>query len=53
MVAGLVIQIALFDVAFLNVFISCVVIYLLLRFTKIHGGPILFALFFYLIRQIE
>ena len=49
MVAGLVIQIALFDVAFLNVFISCVTVYLMLRFTKIHGGPILFTLFFYLI----
>ena len=49
MVAGLVIQIALFDVAFLNVFIACVTVYLMLRFTKIHGGPILFTLFFYLI----
>jgi hypothetical protein len=49
MVAGLVIQIALFDVAFLNVFIACVTVYLMLRFTKVHGGPILFTLFFYLI----
>ena len=48
MIAGLIIQIALFDVAFLNVFISCCVVYLLLRFTKIHGGPILFMLFGYL-----
>ena len=49
MVAGLIIQIALFDVAFLNVFISCCVVYILLRFTSIHGGPILFALYGYLI----
>lgn len=49
MIAGLIIQIALFDVAFLNVFLSCCVVYLLLRFTKIHGGPILFILFGYLI----
>jgi hypothetical protein len=48
MVVGLIIQIALFDVAFLNVFISCTIVYLMLRFTKIHGGPILFTLFGYL-----
>ena len=49
MIAGLIIQIALFDVAFLNVFISCCIVYLLLRCTKIRGGPILFSLFGYLI----
>ena len=49
LIFGLVIQIALFDLAFLNVFISCCIVYLLLRFTKIHGGPILFALFGYLL----
>ena len=48
MIVGLVIQIALFDVAFLNVFIACTVVYILLRFTKLHGGPILFSLFGYL-----
>ena len=48
MVFGLIIQIALFDVAFLNVFISCSIVYFMLRFTKIHGGPILFTLFGYL-----
>ena len=48
MVFGLIIQIALFDVAFLNVFVSCTIVYLMLRFTKIHGGPILFTLFGYL-----
>ena len=48
MVVGLIIQIALFDIAFLNVFISCTIVYLMLRFTKIHGGPILFTLFGYL-----
>ena len=48
MIFGLIIQIILFDVAFLNVFISCTIVYFLLRFTKIHGGPILFALFGYL-----
>ena len=48
MVVGLAIQIILFDVAFLNVFIACSIVYLMLRFTKIHGGPILFALFGYL-----
>ncbi len=45
MVWGLIIQIVLFDLAFLNVFISCTIVYFLLRFTKIHGCPILFALF--------
>jgi uncharacterized protein YegL len=48
MIFGLIIQISLFDVAFLNVFISCTIVYLMLRFTKIHGGPILFTLFGYL-----
>jgi hypothetical protein len=48
MIVGLVIHIALFDVAFLNVFIACTVVYILLRFTKLHGGPILFSLFGYL-----
>lgn len=33
----------------MNVFISSCVVYLALRFTKIHGGPILFILFGYLI----
>ena len=48
LVIGLIIQIILFDVAFLNVFIACSVVYFLLRFTKLHGGPILFSLFGYL-----
>ena len=48
MVIGLIIQIILFDVAFLNVFIACSVVYFLLRFTKLHGGPVLFSLFGYL-----
>ena len=48
MIIGLIIQIILFDVAFLNVFLACTVVYIMLRFTKIHGGPILFTLFGYL-----
>ena len=48
MIIGLIIQIALFDVAFLNVFVACSIVYIILRFTKIHGGPILFTLFGYL-----
>ncbi len=48
LIVGLIIQIVLFDVAFLNVFLSCTVVYFMLRFTKIHGGPILFTLFGYL-----
>ena len=47
-VVGLIIQIILFDLAFLNVFLACSIVYFALRFTKIHGGPILFALFGYL-----
>ena len=49
MLIGIIIQIALFDVAFLNVFIACSVVYILLRCTKLHGGPVLFGLFGYLI----
>ncbi len=48
MIVGLIIQIVLFDVAFLNVFVACSIVYTMLRFTKIHGGPILFSLFGYL-----
>ena len=48
LVIGLIIQITLFDVAFLNVFIACSVVYILLRCTKLHGGPVLFGLFGYL-----
>ena len=48
LIIGLIIQITLFDIAFLNVFMACSVVYFLLRFTKLHGGPILFGLFGYL-----
>jgi hypothetical protein len=48
MIFGLLIQIILFDLAFLNVFIACSAVYFSLRYTKIHGGPILFTLFGYL-----
>ena len=48
MITGLGIQIILFDLAFLNVFIACSAVYFSLRYTKIHGGPILFTLFGYL-----
>jgi hypothetical protein len=48
MAVGLAIQIILFDVAFLNVFISCTLVYFSLRLTSIRGGYILFTLFGYL-----